>query len=446
MRIFGGRVYTPAGPRELDVLLEGDSIAALEPPSTAGDVDARGLWVLPGGIDAHVHSRDPGFPEKEDFGSLTEAATAGGITTVIDMPNTVPCVSDGDILLAKREAVAGKAQADFALWGILRHSSTEDDLRSLAAAGAAGIKAYLGYAVRKSSGEVLYTPAVVDPDLEPPASYGSIARLGETLAAMGLPFAAHAEDPSVLIASARRVETYADLLGARPDAAEAVAVAALGALARRFGLQLHIVHLASAAGVSAIRSIGATVEVTPNHLLLTEADFGRLGPVMKMYPLVRGRGDQLALRSALEEGLIATLGSDHAPHTDYEKLHLPLAQAHAGSPGVQSLYLAALQIAGPERAVELLAENPAQIFGLSRKGRIEPGLDADLVLVDPNARTEVSEEWQRSRQKHAALTGLFFDFAIRQVFLRGRPPAPGRGVFLRPGGARLRPGQPADTG
>jgi allantoinase len=433
VRVFGGRVFTPEGPRELDVVIDGGRIASLEPASAAGDLDARGLWVLPGGVDAHVHGRDPGFPEKEDFASLTEAAAAGGVTTVLDMPNTLPCVADGDVLTAKREAVADKAHVDFGLWGILRHSSSEDDLRSLAAAGAVGIKAYLGYAVRRSTGEVVYTPAALDPDLEPPASYGALARLGEVLADIGLPVAAHAEDPSILIASARRVESYADLLAARPDVAEAVAVAALGALGRRYGLRLHIVHLASAAGVSAVRASGATVEATPTHLLLTDADFGRLGPAMKMYPLVRGRGDQLALRSALEEGLIDTLGSDHAPHTDLEKLHHTLSQAHAGSPGVQTLYLAALQLAGPERAAKLVAENPARIFGLAGKGRLEPGFDADLVLVDPAAKTEVTPAWQRSRQRHAALTGIVFDFAIRQVLLRGEPPAAGRGVFLRPG-------------
>jgi dihydroorotase len=442
LRVAGGRVVTPAGIREVDVAVDDQGrIAALEPWSGGGDIDARGMLVLPGAVDSHVHGRDPGFPEKEDFASLTVAAAAGGVTTVLDMPNTVPAVSTGQLLDAKRQWVEPRAAVDFGLWGMLRQSSTEDDVRSLAGAGACGIKVYLGYAVRKPDAQVLYTPAAVDPDLEPPASYGTVARLGSVLADAGLPVAAHAEDPSVLRASAVRVETYPDLLASRPDAAESVAVAAMGALSRQYGFRLHVVHLASAAGLRAVlawRSAGAalSLEVTPNHLWLTDADFGRLGPVMKMFPLIRTAADRDALRSALLDGTIDNVATDHAPHSDDDKLHHPLATAHAGSPGVQTLLVSVLQLAGAKAAARFCAATPAALFGLQSKGTIEIGRDADLAIVEPGAPTVVEPALMLSRQRHSALNGLTFDHAVRATLLRGEPPAPGRGRWLAP--ARLR--------
>lgn len=445
MIIAGGSVYTPAGLREVDLHVSGGRVERLEPwahPTGPEVVDAAGLWVLPGAIDAHVHGRDPGFPEKEDFGTLTAAAAAGGVTTVLDMPNTLPGVADGATFEAKRAAIAPRAMVDHGLWGLLRSSSTEAQVADLAAAGAIGFKAYLGYAVRRSTGQVLYSPGAAEPDLEPPASYGTIARLSGALAAAGVPVAAHAEDPSVLLASTARVEDYADLLASRPAVAEAVAVSALGALSRALRLRVHVVHLSSAAGLAsamAERAAGAelTLETCPQYLWLSDADFTRLGPVMKMFPLIKTAADREALRAALVRGDIDSVGTDHAPHTDDEKLHHPLAEAHAGSPGVQSLLLSCLELArqsgDPLRAVPWVTEHPARIFGLyPRKGTIQPGSDADLVLVDPRARTAVRAEEMLSRQRLGALDGLELSFAIRAVYLRGEPPGPGRGEFLRP--------------
>ncbi len=445
MIIAGGEVCTPEGLRELDIHIREGRIDFLAPwAHPVGDevVDATGLWVLPGAIDGHVHGRDPGFPEKEDFGSLTAAAAAGGITTVLEMPNTLPAVANGELLRAKREAVAANAQVDHGLWGMIRSSSTEDDISELAEAGAIAFKSYLGYAVRASTGQVLYSPGLTDPDFEPPASYGTIARLAPALAAARLPIAAHAEDPSILLASLARVTDYAGLLATRPAVAEAVAVAAMAALAKTLELRVHIVHLSSQAGLAAAlvgRAAGAqlTLETCPQYLWLTEADFGRLGAVMKMYPLIKTAVDREALRQALFAGDIEMVGTDHAPHTDAEKLHQPLADAHAGSPGVQTLLLSCLELArqagDPLRAVPWVTEHPARIFGLyPRKGTLQAGSDADLVLIDPRGRTVVTPAGMVSRQRHGALDGLEFSFQIRAVFLRGAPPAPGRGEFLRP--------------
>ena len=445
MIVAGGTVHTPEGRREADVHVKDGRIEKLEPwahPKGPEVVDATGLWVLPGAIDGHVHGRDPGFPDKEDFATLTAAAAAGGVTTVLDMPNTLPGVADAATFEAKRKAIASKAMVDYGLWGLLRSSSTEDNVRELAEAGAIGFKAYLGYAVRRSTGQVLYTPGAADADLELPASYGTIARLAPALAASGVRVAAHAEDPSILLDSAAPVDDYVDLLATRPAVAEAVAVAAMGALALSLGLRVHIVHLSSGAGLAAAlaaRRQGAqlTLETCPQYLWLTEADYTRLGPVMKMFPLIRTVSDRDELRAALFRGEIDAVGTDHAPHTGEEKLHHPLAKAHPGSPGVQTLLLSCLELArqlgDPWRAVNWITTRPAMVFGLyPRKGAIQPGSDADLVLVDPARKTVVRSSEMVSRQRHGALEGLELSFAIKAVYVRGEMPHPGGGEFLRP--------------
>jgi dihydroorotase len=414
------------------------------------EVDATDLLVLPGGVDAHVHSRDPGFPEKEDFASLTAAAAAGGITTVVDMPNTVPAVENAAVLHEKVDAVSGRAVVDFGLWGLLGEASRPEQVAELLEAGAVGLKAYLGYAVRRSNRQVVYTVELGDPDLEPPPDYGTLARLAPDLARHRAPLAVHAEDPGILRAFLRPVRTYSDLLASRPALAEAVAVAALGVISQRTGVEVHVVHLSSAVGLAAARDAnraGArlTLETCPQYLWLAEDDAARLGTTIKMYPPVRTAADRAALQEALRSGVIERVATDHAPHADAEKLDCSLADAAPGSPGVETLYVSSLELARRQgdvaAAARWVSERPARSLGLHpRKGVIEPGADADLVLADPRAETVVTPDRMHSRQRHGALDGQRFGFAIRAVYSRGELVArdgepvarPGRGRFIRP--------------
>src|SRR5467141_2870329 len=193
--IRGGTVHGPDGPREADVHVTDGVITRVEAggpiPESAALIDAHGMYVLPGAIDVHVHSRDPGFPDKEDFGSLTLAAAAGGVTTVVDMPNTIPGVDSGGVLESKAALAHSKARVDFGLWGLIRSSSTAEQLEGLARSGATGFKAYLGYAFSLSRKQVLYTPDWDDPDLEAPPDYGTLLRLAPVVAALGLPLIIH---------------------------------------------------------------------------------------------------------------------------------------------------------------------------------------------------------------------------------------------------------------
>jgi len=442
----GGTVHTADGPKQADVHVTDGVITRVEQrlPVQGRVIDVSGMYVLPGGVDVHVHSRDPGFPEKEDFASLTAAAAAGGITVVLDMPNTVPAVDTAGMLESKAAMARSKARVDFGLWGLIRSSTKTAQLEAMAAAGAIGFKAYLAYSFSVRRKQVLYSPGTDDPDLEPPADYGTLAQLAPAVAHLGLPLAIHAEDPTVLAAFRRPISSYEDLLASRPPEAEAVAVSAAAAVARESGAHLHIAHLSSALGLQAAEDamrIGTTLtlETCPQFLLLTSEDFDRVGSAMKMLPPIRTAADREALVDGLERGAITIVSTDHAPHTDEEK-SLPFEDVPAGSPGVQTLYLSCLQIAKDLGDVWLaprwVSEAPARLVGLEgHKGAIAPGFDADLVIVDPKAKTHVHAEQMRSRQRHGVLEGMDFDFAIKDVYLRGESVAngaPARGRMVRP--------------
>lgn len=446
----GATVYTPEGPADVDVSVSDGVITEVEPRGRGRGraIDVSGMWLLPGAIDVHVHSRDPGFPEKENFGTLTAAAAAGGVTTVADMPNSVPAVDAPGVLEAKAALAHAKSRVDFGLWALVRSTSTSEQLHGLAAAGAIGFKAYLGYAYSVGRKQVLHSLELDDPDLEAPPDYGTLARLASTFRELRLPLAIHAEDPGVLNTFRRPLESYTDVLASRPPEAESVAISASASVAREAGFHLHVAHLSSALGLRAAEEALAagthlTIETCPQYLWLSEADYPRLGTAMKMNPPVKTLADQHALRDALQGGVIGIVATDHAPHTDAEKAR-DLEDAPPGTPGVQGLYLSCLELArtmgDPWLAPKWLCEGPAALLGLGEsKGRIAPGYDADLVVVDPKHSTTLAARSMRSRQKHGSLEGLKVSFAISSVYLRGVPVYANGRLSARPSGRMVKP-------
>jgi allantoinase len=437
--VTNGAVVTESGAQDVDVLCDDGQIVALvrrgEGASADETLDVTGKLVFPGFIDPHVHSRDPGLTVKEDFGHSTLGALTGGVTTIIEMPNAVPPVDSVAVFEERRRRHEESAWVDFALWGISIGESNLDQLGPLIEAGAAAIKIFWGYALRRDTRQLVYNiddfPA--DRVILPPDN-GVILKVFQAVAEAGGLLAAHCEDRHILAASEHSlghpISTYDEFLAARPAVAEATSVAVAAELSAATGCAFHVVHMASAAGVAAVRAARArgvriTAESCPQYLTLTDDDFERIGPIMKVYPPIRTEQDRDALWGALNDGTVASIGSDHAPHTLKEKA-LGLATQPAGIVGCETF--------GPvmcdamfrnqttvSRLAEVLSTSTAKLFGLyPRKGTIRPGSDADLTIVDPRASRTVRNEDLVAKNPISPWHGTTLTGIPTDVVLRGR--------------------------
>ena len=416
MRVLvrGGTIVSSNGMYTADVVCDDGVITAVSAPGRWGDidetVDASGALVFPGFIDPHVHSRDPGLTHKEDFEHSTAAAAVGGVTTILEMPNVVPPLSDLETFRQRAAYFEQHAHVDFGLWGMSLGSANLDALASLIAEGVAGIKLFWGYALDRKTSELVYNVEDRLPeDLVLPPGNGDVLELFKAVAIAGGLLAAHCEDREVNMASARAIEgrmaAYDDLLESRPEVAEAAAIAVGVEFARFTSCRFHVVHVSSARGLELIRQARAaglrvTAETCPQYLTLTDESFATT-PSMKVYPPIRRRQDRDALWGGLVDGTIDSIGSDHAPHTVEEKQQ-PLATQPAGAVGVETMARIMITEARRrdlpmERIAWLLSEGTARIYGLyPRKGEIRPGADADMTLVDPE------REWViRNRELHS---------------------------------------------
>lgn len=402
LHITGGTLVTAAGTTRADVLCEEGRIAAVLEPgqAVASDerLDASGLLVFPGFIDPHVHSRDPGITTKETFAGSTAGALASGLTTIFEMPNAVPPVTDAAVFEQRAAEHAQVAAVDFGLWGQAVGEENLDDLGGLVEAGAVGIKLFWGYALDRATKRLVYTYADASPDevIQPP-EVGGVYEIMRRVAAAGGLFSAHCEERGVLAAAEAAlpngIVTYADLLAARPAIAEVAAVTAAGEFALDTGCRFHVVHVSARRTVEAIAALQAagakiTGEACAHYLVLTDADVDRVGPAMKVYPPVRTADDQAALWDALADETLSAIASDHAPHAPEEKA-LPLAEQPAGIHGIETLVPLTLDAMSrgrlrPEQVAALLSERTAETFRVDhRKGRVRVGNDADFTLVDP---------------------------------------------------------------
>jgi allantoinase len=410
------------------------SIGDADTASVDDEIDARGLLVLPGFIDPHVHSRDPGQTHKEDFAHATRAAAAGGVTTLFDMPNAIPPVSSAAIFADRAQQHAQVAFTDFGLWGLALGAENLAEIGGLFAAGAVGVKLFWGYALHRQTQTLVYNLADEAPEnLIQPPGYGDVLALCREVARVGGLLAAHCEDRG-LIESAERalghpIGTYAELLQARPDTAEAVSIAVAAELSAASDCRFHVVHTSSRRGIQAVRRARAegvrlTAETCPHYLSFSLEDFAELGVAMKVYPPIRTSDDRAALWDAVHDGTVASIGSDHAPHTHAEKA-LGLGSAPAGVAGVETLGAVMVdammrgQVA-PERLAWTLSEGTARLYGVSaRKGALEVGSDADFTLVDPSGSTVVDQTRLHSKQPLSPWHGRTLRGAIRLVVLRG---------------------------
>ncbi|WP_157988056.1 dihydroorotase [Jiangella endophytica] len=454
--VTGGDLVTEQGPIPADLLLADGRVEAWLDRGSAvvadERVDAAGLLVFPGFIDPHVHSRDPGHTHKETFHHSTLGALCGGTTTVLEMPNAVPAVTDVATFEARRAAHAAHAWTDFGLWGMALGPANLDQIALLHGAGAVAVKFFWGYALDKETKGLVYNFAAAPPDslLLPPEN-GEVLELFREVARYGGLLAAHCEDRHILARSAELlghpITTYDDLLFARPAVAEATSIAVGAQFSLATGCRFHVVHMASAAGATVVREARAagaavTAETCPQYLTLTDADAERLGPAIKVYPPVRSQADQDALWAGIADATIGSVGSDHAPHLLEEKLR-GFEDAPAGGLGVETLVplMVDAMVRGrlsPSRLAEVLSAGTARLYGLwPRKGSLRPGSDADLTLVDPRGSARISNErmhalnpvttwdgWELCGRVVASLLGG--EPAMRD----GEPVGPRRGRFV----------------
>jgi allantoinase len=373
--------------------------------SAAETVDAAGLRVLPGAVDAHVHFNDPGRADWEGWSTGTAAAAAGGTTCVIDMPlNAHPPTVDAASFRQKVAAADRSAVTDYALWGGLVPGNVER-LAELAELGVVGFKAFMA-------------PSGID-DFEAADDETLAAGMAEA-ARLGLPVAVHAEDPARFEAPGGR--GWRDWAASRPVEAELAAIARAIALAEAARCSLHVVHVSSARGVRLVtearaRGVDVTCETCPHYLVLDEDDFERLGAVAKCAPPLRSRAEVEALRDEVERGAVDLLASDHSPSPPSMKGGDDAFAVWGGISGVQSLVALTLT-EGIDHA--LVSARPAERFRLPGKGRLEPGADADIVLVD-DAEWELRPDDLRYRHRHSPYVGRRMHGRVVRAWLRGQP-------------------------
>jgi allantoinase len=384
-------------------------IAALEDGSAVEEIDATGLLALPGVIDSHVHFNEPGRTEWEGVATGSRACAAGGTTTFFDMPlNSSPPVIDAAAFDLKCAAFEENSFVDFALWGGLVPGNLEH-LEALHERGVVGLKAFLS-----DSGIADF------PKIDASALRTGMKRAG----ALGLLVAVHAEIDHPEL---RRGSSIADYLASRPMAIELEAIRLALDLAGETGCALHIVHVSNAAGVGLVEEaqahgVDVTCETCPHYLALNEDDLARLGAVAKCAPPLRAESERRTLLNAVIAGKVQTLGSDHSPAPMSMKTDADFFKAWGGISGCQHLLALLLDLGlSPELITSRTAANVADRFGFAtRKGRLQPGFDADLVLVALEGSTAVTSESLLYRHRHSPYVGRELRGRVVRTILRGQ--------------------------
>jgi dihydroorotase len=384
--IRGGTIATPNGIAQGDVGVIGGRIAAIGslPNAQAAEIfEAKGLHVLPGVMDTQVHFREPGNAHKEDLASGSLAAILGGVTSVFEMPNTVPPTTTRAAIQDKLDRAHGRMHCDHAFYA----GATPQNIGALAdlerMPGVCGIKAFLG----SSTGTLLLNK---EEDILAALKAGTRR------------VAVHSEDEDRMIARKHLAErgkpqthpVWRDAEAARMSTERVLR------LARQAGRRLHVLHVTTGDEIPLLAAAKdfATAETTPQHLTLSAPEcYERLGTYAQMNPPIRDESHRLALWAAVRDGVIDVIGSDHAPHTREEK-DKEYPDTPSGMPGVQTLATILLDHVNKgnltlERFIDLTASGPQRIFGIAGKGRIALGYDGDFTIVDMGLSKKIENRW-----------------------------------------------------
>lgn len=417
--IGGGTVVNASGAAPADIGIRDGRVAAVLAPgeiAPARDfVDAGGMLLMPGLVDAHAHLREPGLTHKENFESGTHAAALGGVTTILDMPTDDPWTATARQLSEKMTLASGRLNVDVGFQAVI--SKRCDDLDALLALSPVSLELFTA----DVPGDYLFD------DLD------AVTQMLRQLSGADITIGISPGDQSILEGSGRRKRdgSILDFLESRPPLAEAGGIARAVLAAGQTGARVHVRQVNSKLGVETWRRLrdlaDVSIETTPQNLFFTADDYATAGAVLKGSPPFRGGDDVAALRQAVSDGLITVMATDHAPHTPAEKAarYSSFADIPGGMPGLQTLLVVMLQLVAEKLitlpdVVRMCAYNPARRFGLVRsKGAIAVGCDADILIVDMKAGSIITNAEQVSRAAYTPFHGRRLAGRLTDVFLRG---------------------------
>lgn len=449
LRVANAKVLTAEGSVDADVLVDDGVIVGLVGSNVeatpAQTIDASGQVLLPGMIDVHVHTREPGYTHKEDITTTTEQAAAGGVTTIFGMPNLDPPTTTAAALDDVLEMYAQKSIVDY------NHNPAAtvfDEIPKMVERGIAAFKIYMVV----DTGRTYPHPAGTGMH-----NHGDILKVMDTIAPTGLVLIVHPHDQMLmdyiegepLSKGDNTPKAYAEAYAAREGVIWDTACDVIIRLAEAAGCKLHIAHMQTRRAIDAVRRAkerGVQVTCEVNHwapFLSKWEDVERLGPYALSYWIPDDARE--AVWEGIEDGTIDILASDHAPHTREEKEigWDKMWSSHTGTPGIQYQVPLALDAAlkgqlSFERLVEITASAPARIFGLDdRKGFIRPGYDADFMLADLDAPWTITNEGVLSRCGWTPYDGRECRAQITRTFVRGQEVYADGVVLGKPGMGRL---------
>jgi len=394
----------------MNVLIEGTRILDLAPPVTAAvdeRVDASGLVMMPGVIDDQVHFREPGLTHKEDLRTATRACAKGGVTSFLEMPNTNPTTTDRGRLDEKLALASTKCLVNYGFY----IGATPTNVAELAAARRTpGIKIFIG----SSTGDLL-----VD-DQE---------ALERIFAETTLPICAHCEDENTVRTNRDALQggaCYADHSRIRDERAAVIAVRRALDLAFRHHHRFHVLHVSTGAETELLRDHRGLItgEACPHHLLFNVSHYESLGSLVQMNPSIKTAADNDALWRALSDGTLQVIATDHAPHTLEEKQQ-KYPKSPSGLPAVENSLALMLDSARQGRCTlpqiaHWMSDAPARVWDMVDKGRIAPGYDADLVLVDLNLTQTILNETQETKCRWSPWHGVSLTGWPVRTWVRGQ--------------------------
>jgi dihydroorotase (multifunctional complex type) len=399
-------------------------------PKADEHLDVAGNLVLPGMIDAHVHLRDEGKAYKEDFYTGTAAAVAGGVTTVLDMPNNEPVTMSAEALKQRISLAERKVVANVGFYS--EFPETLEEIDEIVGCGAVGFKLFMGHQTGGLN---------VDDDK-------AIAEAFEQVKRHHIPVAAHAEDQQTVKTAQERLKHAGRhdidaFLEAHAESAELLAVQRLLKVNADINTRLHLCHITTRGSLAVLvdaknSGMPLSCEVTPQHLLFSITDYANLGNMLVMVPPPRSKRDIDALWEGVVRGWVDLMVTDHAPHILSEKNASSVWEVKVGIPGLETLLPLALTFVkngrlSLQRVVKLLCEKPADIFGLKDRGMLEQGKKADIVVVDFNRKFKVDASKFHSKAKYSPFNGWTLQGKPVKTFVNGQLAMEEDEILLKPG-------------